>query len=70
MESEDGGNSSSRVVSKDGGLQGYSTVIIRYLDDGISVMFFVNSHDIEDGPLQFFPSPLAAELAKTVRDNS
>jgi len=67
--SDNAGGPNGRVVSKDGGLQGYSSVIVRYLDDGITVTFFVNTHDVAPGPLQFFPSPLAAELAKTVKEN-
>lgn len=57
-----------KVVSKDGGLQGYGSVIVRYLEDGLTVIVFVNLLD-KEGALGFRPIELAAALADTVRAN-
>jgi len=53
-----------KVVAKDGGLPGYSAEVLRYLDDGISVIVLSN---IKDG--SFKPVNLAAEIAKLVRES-
>ena len=53
-----------KVVAKDGGVPGYSTEILRYLDDGLTVIVLAN---IKDG--SFEPSSLAAEIALVVRDS-
>ena len=59
-----------KVVFKDGALQGYSTMIVRYLDDGITVIVLDNITGVqEEGALKFAPLELAAEIAKTIRDN-
>ncbi len=53
-----------KVVAKDGGLPGYSAQVLRYLDDGISVIVLSN---LKDG--NFKPAGLAAEIAKLVRES-
>jgi CubicO group peptidase (beta-lactamase class C family) len=55
-----------KVDSKDGAVTGYSSGIVRYLDDGLTVIILSNSLD-NSGPLQFSPIGLAAEIALTVR---
>lgn len=57
-----------KVVSKDGGVPGYSSQIVRYLDDGLTVIVLSNSLDVE-GPLSFEPAALAAEIALVVRES-
>lgn len=56
------------VISKDGGLPGYGSIIVRYLEDGVTVIVFVNLLD-KEGALAFRPAELAAALADTVREN-
>lgn len=56
-----------KVVSKDGGVPGYSAAIVRYLDDGITVLVLANTLE-SSGPLQFSPVALAAAIAEVVRD--
>lgn len=58
-----------KVVFKDGGLQGTSTIIVRYLSDGITVIVFDNITGGTEGDLKFAPLELAAEIAKTIRDS-
>jgi CubicO group peptidase (beta-lactamase class C family) len=57
-----------KVVSKDGGVPGYSSEIVRYLDDGLTIIVLSNSLDVE-GPLSFEPANLAAEIALLVRES-
>ena len=64
----DAPGSEGKVVSKDGGIPGYSSGIVRYLDDGISVIVLSNTLE-SSGPLQFSPIGLAAEIALVVRES-
>jgi CubicO group peptidase (beta-lactamase class C family) len=65
----DSSGSEGKVVSKDGGVPGYSSEIVRYLDDGLTVIVFSNSLDVGNGPLNFEPANLAAEIALVVRQS-
>jgi len=58
-----------KVVYKDGGLPGYGSIIVRYLDDGLTVVVLVNTSPVHEGDLKFAPLNLAAEIALTIRDN-
>ncbi|MGB3363947.1 MAG: serine hydrolase domain-containing protein [Thermodesulfobacteriota bacterium] len=58
-----------KVVYKDGGLPGYASILVRYLDDGLTVSVFVNITSATEGTLKFAPLNLAAEIAQTIRDN-
>jgi len=58
-----------KVVFKDGGLPGYASILVRYLDDGITVVVFVNTTPAREGDLKFAPLDLAAEIALTIREN-
>ncbi|GJM16661.1 MAG: hypothetical protein DHS20C13_19880 [Thermodesulfobacteriota bacterium] len=58
-----------KIVYKDGGLPGYGSIIVRYLDDGLTVVVFVNTSPVHEGDLKFAPLDLAAEIALTIRDN-
>lgn len=60
--------SEGKVISKDGAVAGYSSEIVRYLDDGLTVIVLSNSFDVE-GPLGFEPANLAAEIALVVRES-
>lgn len=53
-----------KVVSKDGAVPGYSSQIVRYLDDGITVIVLANIKDES-----FQPASLAAEIALVVRES-
>ncbi len=57
------------VVYKDGALAGYSSIIVRYLDDGITVVVFDNIKAATEGELKFAPLDLASEIAVTLREN-
>ena len=58
-----------KVIYKDGGLPGYGSIIVRYLDDGLTVVVFVNTSPVHEGDLKFAPLDLAAEIALTIREN-
>ena len=56
--------SDGKVVAKDGAVPGYSSEIVRYLDDGITVIVLSNIKDSS-----FEPAGLAAEIALVVRES-
>lgn len=61
-----------KVVSKNGGVAGYSSIMLRYFDDGITVIIFNNifvGMPKTEGLPEYHPIDLAAELAKTIRDS-
>lgn len=58
-----------KVVYKDGGLPGYGSIMVRYLDDRLTVVVFVNTSPVHEGDLKFAPLDLAAEIALTIRNN-
>ena len=68
LQSMDMAGPEGKVVAKDGGLPGYTSIILRYLDDGLTVIIFVNNRNVE-GSLAFRPIELAAEIALTIRKN-
>jgi len=59
----------AKGVFKDGGLPGYASMLVRYLDDGITVIVFVNTSPAREGDLKFAPLDPAAEIALAIRDN-
>lgn len=61
---EDPAGPDGKVVSKDGAVPGYSAEILRYLDDGLTVIILSNTKDSS-----FSPVNLAAEIALTVRES-
>jgi len=58
-----------KVVQKDGGVAGFASQIVRYLDDGLTVIVFVNATSPKEGSLAFEPVTLADEIAETIRQN-
>jgi len=65
---QDAADEEGKVVFKDGALEGTSTIIVRYLKDGITVIVFDNITGESEGELKFAPLDLAAEITKTIRD--
>jgi len=59
----------SKVVQKDGGVAGFHSQIVRYLDDGVTVIVFVNTQSPSKGPYAFSVANLAHDIGRIVRDN-
>lgn len=58
-----------RIVQKDGGVAGFATQIVRYLDEGLTVYVNINVTNKEPESIAFAPLQLAAEVADTIRTN-
>ena len=57
-----------KVVSKDGALAGYSSFIARYLEDGLTIVVFINTlNPKEPAELKFGPGEIVDPVADVVR---
>ena len=60
-----------KVVAKDGALAGYASYIARYLEDGLTIVVFINVVNPQEPPaLKFGPLALIAPVADVVRGNN